>query len=324
MYVYKHILRIIIFAISTACFHGCRKDTSSKAFFDIISNSISDKKEHTIIAYDIGHESTTTYLTNHKNIEYCDLTAPENYLIRCMLRTDRTLEIHVSEGEIRSINEARGKINVEDKPHKKGSGIIEEDFLEFLNTGIKATRCNDDTSKETINEIIDNLQKLASIDKVMTSFFLLQLYRILEDKDSQNKLEAELRNNTTLLKYDCYQPLLESLPQRVEAPRIYIPEKVINLGAIDQHSTKEKSINITNTSKTELQLYRIAVSCSCIEASYNRVIPPEQKDSIRIRFHADDDVGDFSKYIILTTNSMQKNIRLTIKGSIIKQKDHEN
>lgn len=90
----------------------------------------------------------------------------------------------------------------------------------------------------------------------------------------------------------------------------------VDLGKLKKGDTIECQIGLHNISTSNIIVYQIAASCSCVELSCTKIIPSQESTNLKIKFHATDSPGDFHKEIFITTNGTPSNTRIPIIGSI--------
>ena len=101
-------------------------------------------------------------------------------------------------------------------------------------------------------------------------------------------------------------------------PQMKLETPVIDYGTIEHKADGQREFVFTNTGDAPLIISQARGSCGCTVPTYsNEPIAPGATGKIGVKYDTNR-IGKFTKTITLTTNTVQKNKILTIKGEILK------
>ncbi len=107
-------------------------------------------------------------------------------------------------------------------------------------------------------------------------------------------------------------------------PQMKFETPVIDYGTIDHKADGQREFVFTNTGAAPLIISNARGSCGCTVPTWPKEpIPPGATGKIGVKYDTKR-VGKFTKTITLTTNSIQKNKILTIKGEVLKPSEAPN
>ena len=116
------------------------------------------------------------------------------------------------------------------------------------------------------------------------------------------------------------EPLVEALVFEMAAKDTnglsfleFIPDR-IDFGTVLPGSEIQKTVSIRNLSTNPAYLLHVQVSCSCISVYYPSIILPGQKDTMVIRYNADNKEKKIHQYIMIHANSINKLYNIIIIG----------
>ena len=91
--------------------------------------------------------------------------------------------------------------------------------------------------------------------------------------------------------------------QKLNAPKITLPSKEIDLGEVKAGETIVKEFDIINTGKSDLMIKKVKGTCSCITAeSSTTVAKPGETAKIKVSFNTTGRKGDEFKPVYIYTN----------------------
>ncbi len=95
--------------------------------------------------------------------------------------------------------------------------------------------------------------------------------------------------------------------------------ETINYGTIHQNENGNRTFTFKNTGTSPIVISRVKGSCGCTVATKpNHPIMPNETAQIGVKYDTKR-VGAFSKTITITSNAVQKNRLLRIKGTVKKR-----
>jgi hypothetical protein len=105
-------------------------------------------------------------------------------------------------------------------------------------------------------------------------------------------------------------------------PQLTLTSDVIDYGNIKKGANGEREFVFTNTGTEPLIISNAQGSCGCTVPTWPKEpIMPGQKSAIKVKYDTNR-VGNFTKYVTLTTNAAgQESLRLTIKGNVEQESD---
>jgi len=107
-------------------------------------------------------------------------------------------------------------------------------------------------------------------------------------------------------------------------PQMKFETAVIDYGTIEHKADGQREFVFTNTGAAPLIISNARGSCGCTVPTYPKEpIPPGATGKIGVKYDTKR-VGKFTKTITLTTNTIQKNKILTIKGEVLKPSEAPN
>lgn len=103
------------------------------------------------------------------------------------------------------------------------------------------------------------------------------------------------------------------------APVIEFEAKTIDYGTIEQGADGRREFVFTNAGKEPLVIKNAKGSCGCTVPTWSKnPIAAGDKGTIKVKYDTRR-VGAFVKYVTVTSNAQNKNVRLTIKGTVNKK-----
>ena len=107
-------------------------------------------------------------------------------------------------------------------------------------------------------------------------------------------------------------------------PQMKFETPVIDYGTIEHKADGQREFVFTNTGDAPLIISNARGSCGCTVPTFPKEpIPPGATGKIGVKYDTKR-VGKFTKTITLTTNTIQKNKILTIKGEVLKPAEAPN
>ena len=107
-------------------------------------------------------------------------------------------------------------------------------------------------------------------------------------------------------------------------PQMKFETPVIDYGTIEHKADGQREFVFTNTGAAPLIISNARGSCGCTVPTFPKEpIPPGATGKIGVKYDTKR-VGKFTKTITLTTNTLQKNKILTIKGEVLKPAEAPN
>ncbi len=109
-----------------------------------------------------------------------------------------------------------------------------------------------------------------------------------------------------------------SLYDSVNYAFIKFETKTFNLDTVKTNSTTQRSFKFINTGKIPLIIKEIKSSCGCTVVTFSKKpISPQNSGIIEFSYTAPHKPGTINKYLIVLTNTYEKNYMLRIKGKVI-------
>ncbi|MCF6346916.1 MAG: DUF1573 domain-containing protein [Flavobacteriaceae bacterium] len=115
----------------------------------------------------------------------------------------------------------------------------------------------------------------------------------------------------------------QATPKKVDenAPRFKFETEVVNYGEIARNSDGKRVFKFTNVGKSPLIITNVKGSCGCtVPISPKEPIMPGQSSEIEVKY-ATNRIGPFSKTVTITSNAIEANKVITIKGKVLNDKD---
>ena len=107
-------------------------------------------------------------------------------------------------------------------------------------------------------------------------------------------------------------------------PQMKFETPVIDYGTIEHKADGQREFVFTNTGAAPLIISNARGSCGCTVPTFPKEpIPPGATGKIGVKYDTKR-VGKFTKTITLTTNTIQKNKILTVKGEVLKPSEAPN
>jgi len=105
------------------------------------------------------------------------------------------------------------------------------------------------------------------------------------------------------------------------APIFKFETEVVNYGDIARNSDGNRVFKFTNVGKSPLIITNVKGSCGCtVPTSPKEPIMPGEHGEIGVKY-ATNRIGPFSKTVTITSNAVQSNKVVTIKGKVLNDKD---
>lgn len=105
------------------------------------------------------------------------------------------------------------------------------------------------------------------------------------------------------------------------APAISFDETTIDYGTINQGDEPYRSFKFTNTGEAPLIIKNAKGSCGCTVPEWpKKPILPGESDVIKVKYDTNR-IGNFRKTVRLTTNAVDEQVVLTIKGEVLKKEE---
>jgi hypothetical protein len=105
------------------------------------------------------------------------------------------------------------------------------------------------------------------------------------------------------------------------APVFKFETEVVNYGEIAKNSDGNRVFKFTNIGKSPLIITNVKGSCGCtVPTSPKEPIMPGEQGEIGVKY-ATNRIGPFSKTVTITSNAVQSNKVVTIKGKVLNDKD---
>ncbi len=336
-----HIFAIIILVweIATSC--SPPKDKLDSMNFDTaISKSMHSDSTYVIIAGDLStysqikHKKGTSLFSGieyKKPIQYvfCDFSIQENLnAYRLFYPQNLPLVIIVRQSKIIGITDKCQDLadiskylryetihsNLSSYQEKDSSLTTLVNRLYLIQNKLRLDYYNDIN-----NDINFILSCLKNSHNLYLDYLLARLYDKIGNDEESNRIKKRIFSDERFINNPLYYSITtedfgtKSI-QRIST--LKIDSLRVNLGKLKKGDTIECQIGLHNTSTSNIIVYQIAASCSCIELSCTKIIPSHESTNLKIKYHATDSPGDFYKEIIITTNGTPSNTRIPIIGSI--------
>lgn len=103
-------------------------------------------------------------------------------------------------------------------------------------------------------------------------------------------------------------------------PKANIPESKLSFGSVKRGETVVLTFTVNNTGNAPLLLLDSEVSCSCTEVFFDKTpVLPGNSTLIQVKFNTKSVWGRQDRYVYLTTNSPEREIRLRYRGQVSKE-----
>ncbi len=117
----------------------------------------------------------------------------------------------------------------------------------------------------------------------------------------------------------------QDLPQNLEltTPKMTFVETVYDFGKVRQGEKIVTSFYFKNTGTKPLQILQVQASCGCTASQWKKEpIQPNEVSEITVTFdtaYKGDLIGKQSKYLLIISNSVEKEQKLVMQGEVSKQ-----
>ncbi|MGJ8656191.1 MAG: DUF1573 domain-containing protein [Akkermansiaceae bacterium] len=113
------------------------------------------------------------------------------------------------------------------------------------------------------------------------------------------------------------QPLVNSSPMKSKTSNLIVEKKAYNLGRITKNDIGRDVLNLSNPSKTPLNITKIRTSCGCIDLSHEPfTIAPKSKVKLPFEFHTNKFLGDITHKIFLYDEGASTPISIPITANV--------
>lgn len=325
--------------IAASCIFSSNGRLDSLSFNSIMTQSSHSDTTYVVIAGDLdtysqiksNKRSLFSEIKHNKPIKYvfCDFSMPENInAYRLFYPQKFPLLITIKQGKIVGISD-----NCQDLSDIHIDSSFEEKYCNLSSYHEK-----DSTLISLINRMYLIQNKLLlndysnaynDIDFILAyldnnnNIYIDCLLAILYDKIGNEKESTRIKNMIFNNEQFVNNPLFYSMANdnfrsdnATNIPSLIIDSLSVNLGQMKKDATKECQIGLHNVSTSNIIVYQVATSCSCIELSCAKIIPSQKTIFLKITFHATDSLGGFHKEIFITTNGFPSHTRIPIIGTI--------
>ena len=134
--------------------------------------------------------------------------------------------------------------------------------------------------------------------------------------NKDDKVLAQGNPTSSLRIWDSFKAIIggNQNPETKILTSVSLDKTVHNFGTITKDSTSSTVFKVTNNGGKPLLITRISLSCGCTDVIWNRQpIKPGEIALIKAEIKPDD-IGYFSKNLVLYCNSVDSPIVLTLKG----------
>lgn len=312
---------------------SCATDTPAGATFDdVVLWSYNSDSLYVVIAGDLStyklikEESMIKKSLTNADFRsfFCDLSLPENLNARRLLSLvgdSFPIIIFIRAGKMIRVSdnycETKKKI-LETRKSANLSICQEKDsvFINQLNTIYIVQNNVNSENTEMLNSCIQRLIPYVDDGNIYVDCLLAMLYRRIGNEieyvNIMDKILVDDRFTSNPLFFSMMNDYFDE--NEITDPVLKVDSTRVNLGQLRQGDIKECFVGLRNLGKSNLIVYQVAASCSCVVLSCDKIIPPQESAFLRIKFQATDSPGAFYKEVFLTTNV--SSIRIPVVGTI--------
>lgn len=92
-----------------------------------------------------------------------------------------------------------------------------------------------------------------------------------------------------------------------------------NFGTVKVGEIVEHEFTLTNTGEAPLIISNVHASCGCTTPDYSKApIGPGEKGMVKVRFDSNGQMGNQHKIVTVTSNAMEKNTLLHVRGEVVR------
>lgn len=336
-----HIFAIVIFVwgIITSC-SPPKNQFDSLNFDAVVSKSIYSDSTYVIIAGDLSTYSqikdkkgTSLFsgIEYKKTIKYvfCDFSMrenlnayrlfnPQNLPLVIIVRQSKIIGITDKYQDLADISKylkyETNHSNLSSYQEKDNSLITLMNRLYLIQNKLRSEYYND-----IHNDINFILACLNNSYNIYLDYLLARLYDKIGNDEETTRINNRIFSDERFINNPLYYSITtEDFGKKSihQISTLKIDSLRVDLGKLKKGDTIECQIGLHNISTSNIIVYQIAASCSCVELSCTKIIPSQESTNLKIKFHATDSPGDFHKEIFITTNGTPSNTRIPIIGSI--------
>lgn len=129
--------------------------------------------------------------------------------------------------------------------------------------------------------------------------------------------------NTPRKSFSVYATIEEYFPKLSKeeisrAPRLMIPQEIVDFGRFKTGTTVEKQVTFTNTGKKELLIRAVQSNCQCVVATLNKMnIAPGKSEVLTIQFNGAQRKATQQKFITIYSNDPVNPVQRIAIGAYI-------
>lgn len=318
----KIMLSLIVTIISLGCV-GCDSDFApSKDFYDVVQESEAENTAVFVLATSTSLKNAGSlrcfrrYARRYKGVDcyVCDLSSIDYFFVKEMLSIGESpVLLKVENGRIVETFERgeSGNLNAvyNADEDKSGYSYLIRAYLKILNE-------NSDTLRQ--DETL-----FAGAEAIVDSFAYKYVEYRLAKKETNDLKEMLLSAVST---YDGKKdvgmfPLFLEMSRALASivgkdDKIVFPRLEIHMGAVRRNADTLVFVPYVNVCDSVACIYNVAVSCSCLDVDWNRIVPGYGVDSIGVRYRGGEKLGPFYKSLYILSDNAKPTI-ISIDGDIV-------
>lgn len=107
--------------------------------------------------------------------------------------------------------------------------------------------------------------------------------------------------------------------ERRKGPKLQISKQVFDFGTVKEGSLSSATVELTNTGKTPLTIYKVETSCGCTTINLNeQVIAPGETQKARVTFDSMYITGNAEKEVLFYTNDPNNHeVKLLVTANVL-------
>lgn len=192
------------------------------------------------------------------------------------------------------------------------SSVMTDDMMDKF-------RCHHYMNNSSYNELEVFQNKFINLNDFYSCYLIFRLNAILNNLEEAEEYRERAinyyRNNPDPTKLLLFKELLASYNS--EKPILVFDSLTIDIGELNEPGIYESIVKYKNFSPQPAIIIKAVISCSCIDISYDKIVPPYSEGVMRISYKVEGEKNnkDFERMIYLITNSQDEDIVIKLKGN---------